>query len=524
MKKARATSFPQMAAAFWAALFFILCSGPALFPLVQGASRLSSGHVWNTSRLWPLAQRSAGLAAFSAVAAMTLGAGLALWLVAGSGTFRRAVRVLYLLPLLLSPYLTALTWMTLLSRDGAVAQVCRGLFDINPNPFGFWGTALVLAAVNAPVITWMTLVSLESLEAGPLEAGAVMAGAYRTWRGGVLPRLLPAAAAGAALVFALCLAEYAVPALLQYNVFSMEVFAEYSRSGDPALAAALALPVAIPALAAAAVAGFSGRLLPSRGAGEEEAADFTRLQAPPELRLLGFLGAMSFLLALVAPVAALVWQSFMGGRPVEAVASAFGPIAFSFVLAVSSGVLAAALAAPVAWAFHRSESRLLWAFCLIPLALPAPLLGIGLLELTAARWLRWAGNGPWLLLLGHALRFMPVAALVQGDTWRRSDPLLWDAARVVPVSRFNRFALLWLPLALPGIALSAGLAAAFALGEIAIALLLCPPGSQTVALRLFNLLHYGADSSVAALALATMTLAALGGAIIWRLVYRRRWR
>lgn len=522
MKRVRGSSFSLGATALWAALFFILCAAPALFPLAKGLSRINNWQPLDGGRLWPLAERSAGLASFSAAAAVFFGGGLALWLVFGKGPFRRAARALYLVPLLLPPYMTALTWMALFTRNGALASFFGGLLGASLSPFGFWGTALVLAAVYAPIVTWMTLESLESLDAGPVEAGMVMGGAFRTWRRGVLPRLLPTAAAGGALVFALCLAEYAVPALLQYNVFSMEIFAEYSRSGDPALAAALALPVAIPALVAAAIAGLSGRLLPSRGAGEGSELKLGRLKAPLELRVLGVLGAGAFLLALAVPLAVLLWQTCAGGRPVDAVTSAFGAIIFSFLLAASSGLLAASLAAPVAWAFHRSGARLIWAFCLIPLALPSPLLGIGLVELAARPWLRWAGNGPWLLLIGHALRFLPVAALVQGDMWRRADPLLWDASRVAPVSSLKRFAILWIPAALPGFALSAALAAAFSLGEIAIALLLCPPGSQTVALRLFNLLHYGADSSVAGLALATMALAAVGGTIIWSLIFWRR--
>ena len=512
----------RIAPAVWMIIFFAFSAGPALYPLMGGLIRAAHGKVWSGDRLIPLAIRSAGLASFSAAAASVLGAGFAIWLVSGAGRLRKAARALYLVPLLLPPYLTALTWMAIFSGDGAVSSFCRAALGFHLTPYGFWGTGIILAMVFSPIATWMTIQSIESMDAGPAEAGLVMAGDRATWRRGLLPGLAPTVTASAALVFALVLAEYGVPALLQYNVFSMEVFAEYSRSGDPAMAAALALPMAIPALLACGAAVFSGHILPSKGPADGTRPKLSATNPPPEIKLLGAACFVSFALALAVPISVLVWQSFSGGHPVQAVAGGLVPLAFSFPLAIFSGILAAGLAAPAAWAFDRSGSRLLLALCLIPLALPAPLAGIGLVEISASPWLRWAASGPWLLALGHAIRFLPVAALVQADFWRCADPLPWDAARLAPAAETRKLALIWIPMALPGMAVSAGLAAAFSLGEIAISVLLCPPGFQTAALRLFNLLHYGADASVASLALAAMAAAALAGTMAWLLVFRRR--
>jgi iron(III) transport system permease protein len=124
------------------------------------------------------------------------------------------------------------------------------------------------------------------------------------------------------------------------------------------------------------------------------------------------------------------------------------------------------------------------------------------------------------LILGHAGRFLPVALLALLDGWRRQDPLLWEAARAAPVAPWRRWSRVTVPLFLPSLAAATGLAAALSLGEIGAALLLVPPGGQTVALRLYNLLHYGADSRVASLALAAALSAGAAGTLVWALV---RW-
>ncbi len=522
MNKPPKPASSKASAYVWGGLFLLLSAGPALFPLFDQAAFAAGHSVWNGERSWPLLIRSIGLAAFTASAAALLGAGLAVWMVSGGGPARKVARGLYLFPLLMPVYLSAMAWMTVLSRDGALSTLLARRVGFVLSPFGFWGAAMVLSLNLFPFVTWMVIQSLEAMDAGPAEVWAVLRGGPPTWRRGIFPRLLPTVAAGAILVFAIALAEYAVPALLQFNVFSMEIFAEYSRSGDPAAAAALALPITLPAVIAALAAASLARRFPAKGARESRLAEFSALGLPLEGKIIGLLGLASLVLGLAVPVVVLVIHSLSGGgsQAIVEVGASLGSLGFSFRTAAASGLLASALAAPVAWSFHRSEPGLFWAVCLAPIAVPSPLLGIGLAQLSAEPLLDWASKGPWMLILGHALRFLPVAALVQADFWRRSDPLLWDAA-VTSSGLLRRTARLWLPLAAPGLVLSAAFVSLFSLGEIAIAVLLCPPGSQTVALRLFNLLHYGASNSVSALALLILVAASACGVPLWLAIRRR---
>jgi len=496
--------------------------GPILPPLAGFARRVLCGEavlLTGTPALWG---RSLALAGLSALLAAAVGAGQALWMESGVGRLRRAARGLYLLPLLLPPYLTALTWMVLAGREGPAALPMRWLGLGAPTPFGLTGAALVMGLTAAPVVAWLCRGTLAGMESEPVEAALIAGGPARAWRRVILPALWPSALAGAGIAFAFSLAEYGVPALLQWTVSSQEVYAEFSRSGDAALAAGFALPALLPAVAAALVVAASGRLLPARRAGAGPPFDTGSLSAPPALRAWAVGGALLGAASLLLPFGVLFARVAAEPAGLAEVVQARGALGGSLVWAATAGLGATLAAALLAAALRHAGGRTVAALCLAPMAVPAPLYGLGLQSLASRPGLSFLGDGPLLLVLGHGGRFLPVALLVLLDGWRRQDPLQWEAAWVAPVPRWRRFSRVALPLLLPSLAAAVGLTAALALGEIGAALLLVPPGGQTVALRLYNLLHYGADARVAALALATALSAGVAGAGVWAIVRRGR--
>ncbi|MGA9750694.1 MAG: iron ABC transporter permease, partial [Acidobacteriota bacterium] len=193
----------------------------------------------------------------------------------------------------------------------------------------------------------------------------------------------------------------------------------------------------------------------------------------------------------------------------------------SWAVAVGAGLLGLLLAAPLAWGARRGGFRPLVAIWAFLLAVPAPLFGIGALTL----WNRIAAGQDWAglpLLLGHAGRFLPLAGLVLATRFRQGDPLPWEAARLVPSRPMVRFGRLFLPLHGSDLFAAATFIAALSFGDVAVSLLLCPPGSQTLALRLFTLLHYGAGADVALQSLMSLACGASAVALLALLLRGRR--
>ena len=72
-----------------------------------------------------------------------------------------------------------------------------------------------------------------------------------------------------------------------------------------------------------------------------------------------------------------------------------------------------------------------------------------------------------------------------------------------------------------------GLAAAFVIvfiltmGELGVTLLVVPPGVETLPVRIYNLMHYGADAAVAALSLILVAIQLLVCSLVLVGVRRR---
>ena len=497
--------------------------------------------------------RSLALAAGVSVVDMALG----VLIVSASWRWRRPwLRWLALMLLALPPTIHALAWNAVFDRAGVRLA-------------GPWVSLWVAAMALLPVGVGLALVSLETVSRPLVEAARVHAARLRAayppgapgsppdlrvlWRV-VLPLAGPLLAAGSGIIFLLQLMDYSIPSLYGVNVYTLEIFAEFSASYAPARALLLAAP-----LLALAVLLLHGGQAWLRGAAQEPSWRLAPWSTPPEFSGNGL--GRAFVLAQQAAVAMGVlqvaapplvllglWVSGAGAWALE------GPAAREFGTSLGVAGAAALLSAPVSalvvWAIRR-RPRWGWLFFL-PAALPAPLVGTGLIALWNQPWLGAVYPSLALPVLAALARFTPFAALALLAQMRRVDPLLLEAARiyaariyaartngvraphsgpapaavarlatrVFPPHWWRALLRVQLPLVWPGLGAGMCLVFALTLGELGATLLVAPPGQSTLVLRIYNYLHYGASEGVAGLSLALLlaTLAAAGlGLLIIRL-------
>jgi len=150
---------------------------------------------------------------------------------------------------------------------------------------------------------------------------------------------------------------------------------------------------------------------------------------------------------------------------------------------------------------------------------PGPVIGFGLLRcivrlmdaedfllggITAERPLRsWLYDGPSPLpvMVAHGLRFLPYAALILWPMLAQIPKPLLETATQEGATAWGVFRHVTWP-AVRGGAAAAGLTVtAFALGEISAGKIVQIPGRQTFVQELLSQMHYGVNSTVAALAL-----------------------
>ncbi len=89
-----------------------------------------------------------------------------------------------------------------------------------------------VVATTAPIPALLVLSALDGLGGALLDSCRALGPPGRLWGRGLLPRVLPAMASGAAISFCLALGEHAVPALLSVPVYATEVYAEMAATGE----------------------------------------------------------------------------------------------------------------------------------------------------------------------------------------------------------------------------------------------------------------------------------------------------
>jgi iron(III) transport system permease protein len=475
------------------ALFLALLYGPLLAPAFDLAS---VPNLLSSARLLLLA-RSAALSASVALAATAVAtlAALALQRRRATGWPLWLGVALAMVP----SYIHSMAWGPLLATvRGWLASGVVEAFSLLP--LAFCLALLALASVDSPL-----------LDAARLHRPAVPV-LLRI----LLPLAAPPLVASACLLFVLSLADYTVPSLFSTATYSLGIFAEFSAGNRPGSALLLALPLMALSLGLLLTvqrplrhAALRGRSRPLPLAGS--APLWWRILELAALSLcLLDAGFVLYTLARAAGSPVTLWTSALAAR--SEIGAGFGVAAVSAVLALPLALVAGRrLARGSTW---------LWLLTLLPLAGPAPLVGIGLVGLWNRPVLGALYGTAAMPVLASLARFLPLAAMVAAAWARRLDPTLLDAGRLFQPNRTRGFFRVTLPLMARGLAAAAGVVFALALGELGATLIVAPPGMATLSMRIYNYLHYGASDTVAALCLVAALGAAAGALGLARWVPR----
>jgi len=119
-------------------------------------------------------------------------------------------------------------------------------------------------------------------------------------------------------------------------------------------------------------------------------------------------------------------------------------------------------------------------------------------------------------------RFGPLALLIIMAQVSRLDQNLFEAAKFYQASRWRVWTEIGLPLMLPGIVVAFMTVFLLAMGELSATLLVLPPGRNTLAVKTYNLLHYGASDAVAGLCLFLVLTGWFIGTVATIVLIKRR--
>lgn len=424
--------------------------------------------------------------------------------------FRRTLRHLGFVPLLVPPVILAMTTYVLWTdvRGGTMVVA-------------------VLGVSTFPLVAAFTARAFERIDARR-EQAALLAGGLPAVLRMEFPLVLPAALCGACFAFVIAINDFAVPDYVasigrKFNVYADEVFASWQSVHAPGKAVAAALPLVLLTFAALVPA----LALRRRGALATFDGDFQR---PEPLRLGAWrwpIFATCFLVVAITafvPIGRMAWEA--GGGPrgwsFTGLAAAFArgidvgraDLQRSLLYATSAAVISIVPALLLGHALERAK-RTLWleVLVVVPIAVPAILFGIGYIALwnhapTAAMY--ESGFVVVLLLFG---RFAPFPILAVSGATAMLDRRLEEAGTIAGAGPLRRLTSIVAPAVRGSLLGGAALVFVFGMRELDAAILV-PAANGTAMFRVYNAIHFGRDDFVAALALLVIFFILLPG-ILW---------
>ena len=527
-----------------------LFSGWAWFSGVLGFGLLAVLIVSAGWRVAGLLVSSALVAVPAAVIGLAMGLVVALGVAKSRAPGRRLALAACFGLVLLPLHLVATGWLSALGDLGWLSNLLaqegpsRGWF------IGYPGAIGLHALAAAPWAALLATAALSAVDSRREEQALLDAGAARVlWRV-TLPDAAPALTASGVLLAVLAATEIAATDLLGVRTFAEEVYTQAAAgqlTGPPGDEGRLRLAVGVGAMGligAAALGVIAWRLAPLVESASTRPWRLSRRASWP----LAFAMWSLVTLLLIAPIASLVVTAGVGvemidGQPVRswsltktAQTVAAAPwqhrreLGVSLRLASAVATGATLVAAATAWAMRRGRVVAVVGCWLLALALaiPGPVLGVWVIRLLnqpldapLARLGDLYGTwfAPWL---AQMLRVTPALALLLWPAAARVADELLDAARTDGAGLAGRLLRVAGPLCLPALGAAWGVGFALSLGELSATVLVVPPGTPPLSVRMLSLLHYGVEDRVAAIGLVLVGVALLiAGVVAWLLPLKK---
>jgi ABC-type Fe3+ transport system permease subunit/DNA-binding beta-propeller fold protein YncE len=447
----------------------------------------------------PLLLNSLGVASTVALLAVALGGTAALCALGCSARARAWLTAGAVLVLALPPFLVASAWLGLFGVGG-VFEGGLGFRLFTPTV-----VVLVMALMFWPVSFLLLLGAWTRLPAELLESEPRLRG-WSLLRWLLLPAAGPMAGVALAITFVLALNHFAIPALFQVRIYPAEVWIRFNAGLDPWGALALSWPMLVAPVVLLWIVRrrevpwprFTGALRPA----------LFRRQAGSWLT-----GLSGFVLVGLAGLSLMLPLGHLATNP--RTWDELGPAVRAGGPAIVQSALLAACAATLTVVVALGTVRCRWlAATWLLFLMPGVVLGV-LLIVTLNRWpLTPLYQSAAVVMLAWGLRFFAPAWSVVGRAFRSVDPALHDAARLEGAGAWDRFRLVIWPQAGGLLAAAWYVVFLFCLWDTETLVLIMPPGGETLALRIFNFLHYGHNAHVDALCLVLLGVAVLP-IVVW---------
>jgi iron(III) transport system permease protein len=495
-KKQLGTVVPQLILLVFLFGPLIFLVGDSLFQLLNDFSLL--GFAFPVGRRFGLLLNSLKLATTVSVSVTLIGVLAGSKLVYEQGEVWKGIKWVFLLTAPVPPYIHALVWSGMIAN---LNQALQGV-GVSLSGFGFGMSFLVDTMAYLPLGVGLAMVGYMLVETPAVEAARLYKEDFRVFLEVVLPLASPMILAAFGFVFILAITDYSIPTLYSYSVYSLEIFSEFSASNSPVHSVWLSLPLVLITFIVLVVSlrGLRNTVQSSSIFREESLQHWS---FPGWFSLLQIVAVTVILVQVVFLIGGLLIET---GSPMSmyyAVEAATDDLMTSAIIGFMGALLGGGLGYVLSE--RLGKGGFWWVLISVPLALPSAIVGISLIDAYNS-WLPWLYGTMAMPVIAVTTRFVAIATIIIYTQSKRVDPLLFEAAELFKRENMQDLWRVKLPLQKYGLAAAVAALVAFSVGELGSTLLVVPPGSETLTIRIFNYLHYGGSEEVAGLCLLIVAL------------------
>ena len=440
---------------------------------------------------------------------------------------RQFLATLAVLALVSPPFIGAYAWIMMLGRNGFVRTTLEEIGIELPSLYGYLGIILVFSLKFYPFVFLLASSSLRTINPSVEEAAEGLgAGPWRRFFAVTLPLVFPAVSAGALLTFVLSVADFGTPAIVggnvrvlattAYNLFTSEM------GGNPGVASATSIVLIVLSLGVVALQRAAVRK-------RNVAGNLIRTSAPRKLRplpsFLAHIVCYAIVLASSLPSLVVIYTSFRKtsgpvfkpgygldsyARILREVPQVIGNSAVYSLIAV---VLIAVAGSLIGYVVARRETRvggLLDGLLFIPYLVPGVVLGLAFVVTFNVKPIEITGTATIIVLMLF-IRRLPYAVRSSASILKQIRGSIEEAAVSLGASPARAFALITLPLMLPGIVAGALMSFITAINELSSSLILYVGRTMTMPVRIYLSVLDGEFGTAGAL--STILLVASGLAV-----------
>jgi iron(III) transport system permease protein len=429
--------------------------------------------------------------------------------------------------------LYVVAWLLLLGRSGPVNDAIMAVLQREQaiDVYSMWGMALIEGVGFVPLTFLLMSAVLRSMDAS-FEEAAIMAGAgpLRAFRAITLRMGIPALCALTMLIFIRTFESFEVPALVglagNINVLTTTIYQSVHRTGMPSYGEAGAYSISLVGIVTVLLI-WQSRL--TRYAHRYQT--ITGKGFRPRIVDLGawrHLGAavlvILFLVVTVIPVAMLVFTSFqpfydgvnlaaLGRLSLENYSVLLGPGSFrdaivnTLILGASTATVVVPFTALCAWLVVRRApgAALLDHLATLPLVFPAIILSVAFLDVFVNMPLPLYGT-LLSVVIASAVRYMPYGMRYAFTGALQIHPDLEAAATISGAARAALFRRIVMPLLAATLVSSWLVVFLLSVQAVSLPLLLVGPGSEVMAVTLFELWQNGQVTELASMGVVWIAL------------------